>query len=413
MGSIRDMAERFWNGEFPGETLGLIHATFEYEELHPGFHFIHGFGNVNVLETKDGLILIDTGGFTTRSLIFKTVRRISAGPIHTAIYTHGHTDHAFGMPPFLNEAADKNLPRTNIIAHKNVVPRFDRYRRTRGYNGRINARQFSFPGLLWPEQYDYPDIVYDDKLTVKVGEVVLDLYHAKGETDDHTWLWWPREKILFTGDQFGWVSPNAGNPQKVQRYPEEWAQSLRAMSALEPEMLIPGHGMPIFGAERICRALTEMAEWLESLVQQTLELMNDGRTLDEILNTVKPPRHLAERPYLHPVYDHPDFVVRNIWRLFGGWYDGLPSHLQPADHRSLAREIAHLAGGSEALLARARHLMESNLPLASHLIDWAAAAEPGSADVKSTRSEIYRRRMEQSPALMSKGIFGAVSRDET
>ena len=34
---------------------------------------------------------------------------------------------------------------------------------------------------------------------------------------------------------------------QVQRYAADWAASLRAMAALEPELLIPGHGMPIFG----------------------------------------------------------------------------------------------------------------------------------------------------------------------
>jgi hypothetical protein len=36
---------------------------------------------------------------------------------------------------------------------------------------------------------------------------------------------------------------------------------------------------------------------------------------------------LLERPYLRPVYDEPEFVVRTVWRLYGGWYDGNPAHL--------------------------------------------------------------------------------------
>src|SRR5256885_13213485 len=47
----------------------------------------------------------------------------------------------------------------------------------------------------------------------------FDLHHARGETDDHTWTWSPADKVLCCGDLFIWASPNAGNPQKVQRYP--------------------------------------------------------------------------------------------------------------------------------------------------------------------------------------------------
>ena len=54
--------------------------------------------------------------------------------------------------------------------------------------------------------------------------------------------------MLCCGDLFIWASPNAGNPQKVQRYPLEWADALRQMLALydgpgrRPEVLLPVTG---------------------------------------------------------------------------------------------------------------------------------------------------------------------------
>ena len=104
------------------------------------------------------------------------------------------------------------------------------------------------------------------------------------------------QKVLCTGDLFIWASPNAGNPQKVQRFPLEWAEALRRMLALYdapgggPEVLLPGHGYPILGEDRIRRALSETAELLESLVAQTLELMNAGARLDEAIHSVDPAR---------------------------------------------------------------------------------------------------------------------------
>ena len=50
------------------------------------------------------------------------------------------------------------------------------------------------------------------------------------------------------GDFVIWNFPNAGNPQKVQRYPSEWAAALREMIAAGPELLVPAHGLPIAGA---------------------------------------------------------------------------------------------------------------------------------------------------------------------
>lgn len=292
-----------------------------------------------------------------------------------------------------------------------MAARFDRYRATAPYNALINARQFSIPPA-WPTEYDYPDTIYDTTYRLDVGDVSLELTHARGETDDHTWLWWPSRRILFTGDLFFWVAPNAGNPQKVQRYAAEWAAALRAMAAREADLLVPGHGAPIFGADRVRVALGDTAEWLEVLVRETLARMNAGVPLATILAEVRPPAHLADRPYLHAVYDEPEFVVRNIWRLYGGWWDGVASHLKPAGEAELGREIAALAGGVDALVARARALAAAgDLALASHLVDWAVAANPNDRAAHAVRAEIYDARAAASAALMTRGIFAAAARD--
>ncbi len=407
------LAERCWNGDFTGDTIGGVRPTFQTEEVAEGVFFLHGFANVSALRAGEGLVLVDTGAWVTKQRSFESIRGAVSGPVQAAVYTHGHADHAFGLPPFLAEAEERGWPRPRIVGHRNLVARFDRYRRTRGYNACINARQFSVPrALSWPDAYDYPDTVYDETLPLELDGLRLELHHARGETDDHTWAWWPERRILFTGDQFIWVAPNAGNPQKVQRYADEWAASLRAMEALGPELLIPGHGPPILGAERVRQALAETAEWLEALVEGTLARMNDGATLDAILHEVRPPAHLEDRPYLQPVYDDPEYVVRNVWRLYGGWYDGIPSHLKPAPEASLGREVAALAGGVGRLVQRARELAAAgDERLACHLLDWSALAEPGSQEVHAARAEVYRARSARSRALMTKGVFNAAARE--
>ncbi len=182
-----------------------------------------------------------------------------------------------------------------------------------------------------------------------MGGERFELHHAKGETDDHTWTWVPGRRVLCCGDLFIWATPNAGNPQKAQRHPRDWAQALRAMSELDAEMMLPGHGPPVMGAERVQAALADTAGLLESLVEQTLALMNEGAPLDRIIHSVRAPQELLDRPYLRPIYDEPEFIVRNLWRLYGGWYEGDPSRLKPAPAAELAAELAALAGGAGRL----------------------------------------------------------------
>ena len=76
-------------------------------------------------------------------------------------------------------------------------------------------------------------------------------------------------------------------------------------------------------------------------------MMNAGEVLDTIVHSVHVPDDVLAKPYLRPLYDEPEFVVRNIWRQFGGWWDGAPSRLKPAPDAALAIELAELAGGAE------------------------------------------------------------------
>jgi alkyl sulfatase BDS1-like metallo-beta-lactamase superfamily hydrolase len=242
--------------------------------------------------------------------------------------------------------------------------------------------------------------------------VRVELQHDKGETDDHVWAWIPAERTLYTGDLFIWAAPNCGNPQKAQRYPREWAAALRRMAALGAETLLPGHGPPILGAARVAQALAESAELLESLVMQTLALMNQGARLDEVLRSVVLPERLLARPYLRPSYDDPRFIVRNLWRLYGGWWDGNPAHLLPAPEAELARALAELAGGAHALVAAAeREAAAERLELACELIELAVQAAPDDARVHTARASIYTERRRRETSLMAKGIYGAAVRE--
>lgn len=383
------------------------------EELAPGIAFFKAFVNVTAVKAGDELVLVDTGSFhpASHKLSFDAVRGWSGARVSAAIYTHGHVDHAYGLPPFLAEAKARNWQAPRIVGHVNVLPRMQRYVETAGYNSIINTRQFNVQ-TQWPVNYQAPTETYADRLALEVGGTRFELHHAKGETDDHTWVWLPQSKTLCTGDLFIWAAPNAGNPQKVQRYAVEWAAALRAMAALGPELLLPGHGLPIAGAARVREALTDTAAYLESLVRQTLDRLNAGETVYQILDAVRPPPELEAKPYLRPVYDEPEFIVRNLWRCYGGWYSGVPSELKPAPRRSVAKEVVALAGGIDKVLERATALQRAgDTRLAAHLVDWAVEAEPRSREAHALRASVYQALMEAATSTMSKGIYGAAARD--
>ena len=410
-----ELADRLWRGEDPGHATAPLGPGAPLGEVTDGVAFLPNFANCSIVDTGDGLVMVDTGSALTAERVFSEVRAWRPARLSHAVFSHGHIDHVFGVGPFDEEAAGRGWPRPTVVAHALLPRRFERYVLTAGYNAVINRRQFGVEGLEWPLEYRYPDETYESTTFFDVGDDRFELRHEKGETDDATVTWLPVRRVLFTGDLFIWNSPNAGNPQKVQRYPQEWAEALRRMAALDAEYLLPGHGLPVFGAARVRQALTETAEYLEHLVAATLEVMNAGGRLDDALHSVRAPAHLAGRPYLQPYYDEPEFIVRNVWRLYGGWWDGNPSHLRPAPERRLARELSALAGGAGALAERALALVEGGEEetgrLAGHLAETAWLAAPEDPGVADARRRVFATLADRATSTMSRGVFRHAARE--
>jgi alkyl sulfatase BDS1-like metallo-beta-lactamase superfamily hydrolase len=414
---IVELADRLWRGEEPSQKSTPLGHGGPLAEITNGVAFLPNFGNCSVFDTDDGLVMVDTGSIITAQKVHEEIRAWSTKPLHSAIFSHGHIDHVFGVGPFDEEAHTNHWRRPHVIAHRHLPRRFERYILTAGYNQVINRRQFAVSNLEWPLEYRFPDETYELTHDFAVGSSAFHLQHEKGETDDATVTWFEEQSVLCSGDLFIWNSPNAGNPQKVQRFPLEWAKALRRMATLDAQYLLPGHGLPIFGRDRIYQALSETAEYLESLVDQTLALMNEGARLSDTLSSVRAPIHLADRPYLQPFYDEPEFIVRNIWRLYGGWWDGNPATLRPANDRRVASELCDLAGGASVLASRAEELLEDGsdegLRLAGHLAEMAWLASPDDEGVQAVRQRVYHALASNATSTMARGVFRWAERETT
>jgi len=427
MANLLSISERIIDSGVLSEMPNRV--TQELSEVAEGLAVVESFSHIWGLDTGDGLVLFDASGVLTGAAAMEAMRGWCTDRVDTLVYTHGHVDHVGGSGAVIADADRRGYRRPSVVAHEAVQARLDRYRLTNGWNLNINARQFGgtrndgmslSPGKsggdigqrFLPDDAAAPDVTYSDVVGLRVGDTELELHHARGETDDHTWTWVPDRKAVFIGDLFMWNFPNAGNPQKVQRHPGEWAHALREVAARRPELLLPAHGLPIGGAARIATVLDNTATALEYLVESTVALMNQGADLDTIIHTVSVPANLADLPYLVPFYDEPEFVVRNIWRLYGGWWDGDPSSLKPSPKARLAGEVAALAGGPVALARRAAEVAESgDLALACHLVEMAANAAPHDFAVHEIRADVYTKRRSEASSLMARGIYRGAIRE--
>jgi len=407
--------ERLWNGSAQMEewtaavSQGAVTAVADNIIT---VHTTYFCGSVTAIRTCDGLVLIDTANQATIQKVLALIRIWDDSPIHTVIYTHGHIDHTGGIAAIDREALAKGVARPRIIAHRDVARRMSRYELTQGLNSIVQGQQFNNPAYVYPVGHRQPDDVYDNARSLVIGGEQIELFHGRGETDDATFVWLPGRRVLASGDFVIWMFPNAGNPRKVQRYAAEWAAALRLMERLEPEIIIPGHGPVIFGKDRTMQVLRDGAAVLEHLVRESLALMNRGATLDQVLHAVTAPAEYLSKPYLRAKYDDPEFLVRAIYHLYSGWFDGNPAHLKPARSADLASELARLAGGAKKLAERAAVLAEEgNTRLAAHLAEFASEAAPDDKSVQATRAHVIRKCIDREGSLMGKAFLAVYERE--
>jgi glyoxylase-like metal-dependent hydrolase (beta-lactamase superfamily II) len=388
-----------------GTILEDFTGRYEVSRVAPNTLFmLADYVNLIFLETSEGIVLVDSGTVEAGPKIFEEIRKLTDAPLHTVIFTHGHMDHAFGLKPWL-EAGEK--PR--IIAHENIPRRFRTYMKTGPMNSHINRVQFGMEAdIHWPDRAElfiWPDTTYRDQLTLQVGGEIFELRHAKGETDDCTWVWARDRGLVCAGDLIMRSLPNCGNPQKVQRYPEEWADALEAIASVNAELILPGHGEPLEGSDTIRKRCLNTAEALRAIVQQTQDGLNAGLTHEDILAEIHIPEYLASEPYLQPIYDRPEFIARNVIRKYGGWWNGFSSQVLPAKMADQATEILRLAGGVAPVVARARELRESDPALACHLAEWAALAAPEDRSAQECVIEVFSTRAQSEISLMGRGLL--------
>ena len=373
-------------------------------EVTDGVYSGIGFGLANsiMIETSDGLVIVDTLGSEERATeMLEEFRKISSKPIKAIIYTHNHLDHIGGTTIFAKEG------KPEIYAQENILYNIDNISTTiRPIIFERSARQFGIPlseekiihqgiggfleinadstlGLL------RPTITFNDKLDLKIDDLEIELAHVPGETDDHLYVWLPDQKAVMVGDNFYRTFANLYAIRGTKfRNPMEWVHSIDKIRKLDAEYLIPSHSRPIVGKENIAKALQDYRDGIQFVHDQTIRHINKGLLPDEIVQKVKLPPHLANSPYLQEFYGSISSYVRSVFSGYIGWFSGNITELHPLDNSVKAQKIRELAENSVSLNDAAKNALENGeFQWAMELADILLALNPDDENSKKIKAQ--------------------------
>jgi glyoxylase-like metal-dependent hydrolase (beta-lactamase superfamily II) len=217
-------------------------------EIIPGIHQVDGVnGNCYIL-VRDGLTVIDTGIPGSGKKILAYIReKLHRDPrkIRTIILTHFHMDHTGGVAALKKAATGAKIAigeaDAGYISGKTPLPVYPGFR---GVLLRIAGK------LMKPGHFP-PDILLKD------GDRIDGLLciHIPGHTPGSIGLLDDSTKTFFAGDILRYDGTViAEGPAPFTMDPIGSHQSIRKISGLDFDLLLPGHGVPLlYGASEKVR----------------------------------------------------------------------------------------------------------------------------------------------------------------
>jgi alkyl sulfatase BDS1-like metallo-beta-lactamase superfamily hydrolase len=387
----------------------------ELQVLQPGLAIFEGFANVAFVYGRGELLVVDTGYRGRGADAVSAIRSVTLEPITLITYTHGHIDHVSGTPAFLADAAARGHARPVIWAHERLCERQRTYVRMAGWTATVNSLQFNLPigpeRISDPSTFTPPDRTYRDVQRLYLAGEPVELHHARGETDDATWIWLPERRSALVGDLVVSSMPNAGNPGKRQRFTLEWAEALESIATLRPHFILPGHG-PAWQGDIALQVLRDTAAALRFVHDEVVRRLNRGEwPVDIIEAEIGLPSTLANKPWLREAYGCVAFVVRDVLRSYGGWWSGQPSHLFPPRRNEYAGDILALCGRAP-LLARVRALLRHGcMKRAVALAELVVSGIPDDREARLLYAESLRMLARTQQSFIARNLLrGAAAR---
>lgn len=217
--------------------------------------------NVTIILTQDGPVLVDSGQSSDDSrAAMNLFKKLTTQPVRFLIHTEPHGDHTVGDFVFSPPAVIIAAAGATESMKQNAAPVDPAYKKVA------------------------PHIEYQNKMTLNIGERTLDLLYLKNvHSEADTGIWLPKERVLFAAATVG-----------VKRYPNirpfltipDILAAIKTMRALNPEVVIPGHGAP--GTTKI---FDDMERYYALLLDRVGKMAAEGKTLEQVKAELRMPEY--------------------------------------------------------------------------------------------------------------------------
>ena len=360
-------------------------------------------------------------------------RQLGERPVTAVIYTHSHTDH-FGGVLGVTTQDDVDAGRCRVIApehflreaiSENVIAGFAMARRAMYQFGPLlpagprqhvdcglgKAIPLSPPGLIAPTE----DITYTGEELIVDGVRIV--FQLTPETEA------PAEMNFFFPDRVdgggGWLcmaencSHNMHNLIPIRgaqvRNSLNWSKYIDEAIDLygdQAEIMFASHHWPRWGADDVKGFLRKQRDMYRYIHDQTMRHANHGLTPLEIAELVQLPDEYRTEAHTTGYYGHLAHNVKAVYQRYLSWYDGNPANLYRLPPTEVGRRYVELAGGPEALLAKARRSFDDgDYRWVAEVVGHLVFTDPANTDARQLQADAFEQIGYQSESATFRNAF--------
>ncbi|THD73165.1 MBL fold metallo-hydrolase [Phenylobacterium sp.] len=206
-------------GGAPGGGGPPPQQPLQIKEVKTGVYMVVGNGgNSTVVVGPTGVVLVDTKnpGEKIYDELNDKIKSVTPLPVDEVVITHHHADHSGNTLLFENHGVP-------VIGQQQEMQALQTYAST------ATPRPTA------------PSITYETELTTTAGGVKVEAHHwGAGHTAGDTVVYFPAQKVVSGGDEVVSTTPNIDYP--FGGSVTGWLTSLDAISKLDFDVIIPGHG---------------------------------------------------------------------------------------------------------------------------------------------------------------------------
>ncbi len=390
--------------------LNALHGLFEVTR---GVYQVRGFdlSNITFIEGERGYIVIDPLISAEPAAAALALMRKHRGdkPVSAVIYTHSHVDHYGGVrgvlsdadieagmriiapEGFLEEAVSENVLAGNAMGRRAtymygaLLPRDPRGHVDSGLGKTTSMGAVS---LIPPTESIGQT---GTRLTVDGIEIEFQVT-PDTEAPAEMNFFFPQFGALCMAENCTCHLHNIYTPRGAQvRDAKRWAwyiDEAAEMFAPRTQVLFASHHWPRWGRERAVDFLAKQRDLYKFIHDQTLRMANHGLTPLEIGEALKLPPTLAAEWHTRGYYGTLNHNAKAVYQRYLGWFDGNPANLHPHPPVEAGKRYVDLAGGPEALLAKAREAFAAgDYRWTAQLVNHLVFADPGNGQARELQAD--------------------------